>query len=88
LNTDPLFKGAKGNQYNLNDLSPVFEVVEATGGLYIGARRNAEDDQYYWRITPWVMPNYTVVPPRGDHPVHGHFWVPINDHACWAWSFD
>jgi hypothetical protein len=34
------------------------------------------------------MPNYTVVPPRGDHPVHGHFWVPINDHACWAWSFD
>jgi phenylpropionate dioxygenase-like ring-hydroxylating dioxygenase large terminal subunit len=88
LNTDPLFKGAKGNQYNLSDLSPVFEVAEATGGLYIGARRNAEDDQYYWRITPWLMPNYTVVPPRGDHPVHGHFWVPINDHACWAWSFD
>lgn len=88
LNTDPLFKGAKGNQYNLSDLSPVFEVAEASGGLYIGARRNAEDDQYYWRITPWLMPNYTVVPPRGDHPVHGHFWVPINDHACWAWSFD
>ena len=88
LSRDPLFKGAKGNQYNLNDLSPVFEVVEADGGLLVGARRNAEDDQYYWRITPWVMPNFTMVPPRGDHPTHGHFWVPINDHSCWTWSFD
>ena len=88
LNRDPLFKGAKGNQYNLNDLSPVFEVVQADGGLLVGARRNAEDDQYYWRITPWVMPSFTLVPPRGDHPVHGHFWVPIDDHRCWAWSFD
>ena len=88
LSRDPLFKGAKGNQYNLNDLSPVFEVVEADGGLLVGARRNAEDDQYYWRITPWVMPGFTMVPPRGDHPVHGHFWVPINDHSCWTWSFD
>ena len=29
-----------------------------------------------------------MVPPRGDHPVHGHFWVPIDDHRCWAWSYD
>jgi phenylpropionate dioxygenase-like ring-hydroxylating dioxygenase large terminal subunit len=88
LNTDPLFKGAAGNKYNMGDLAPVFEVVEADGGLYVGARRNAEDDQFYWRITPWIMPCFTMVPPRGDHPMHGHFWVPINDHNCWAWSFD
>ena len=88
LNTDPLFKGSKGNQYNLGDKKPVFEVVESEGGLYIGARRNAEDGSYYWRITPWVMPCFTMVPPRGDHPMHGHFWIPIDDENCWAWSFD
>ena len=88
LNSDPLFKGAKGNQYNLSDARPVFEVVESPGGLYIGARRNAEDGNYYWRITPWVMPSFTMIPPRGDHPVHGHFWIPIDDENCWAWSFD
>ncbi len=88
LNTDPLFKGAKGNQYNLSDKKPVFEVVESEGGLYIGARRNAEAGHYYWRITPWVMPCFTMVPPRGDHPIHGHFWVPIDDEHNWAWSFD
>jgi phthalate 4,5-dioxygenase oxygenase subunit len=88
VNSDPLFKGAGGNKYNFGDLAPVFEVVEAPGGLFIGARRKAEDDQYYWRITPWVMPCFTGVPPRGDHPMHGHFWVPIDDETCWAWSYD
>jgi len=88
LESDPLFKGAKGNKYNLGDTRPVFEVVEQPGGLYIGARRNAEDGKYYWRITPWVMPCFTMVPPRGDHPVHGHFWIPIDDENCWAYSFD
>jgi phenylpropionate dioxygenase-like ring-hydroxylating dioxygenase large terminal subunit len=88
LSSDPLFKGAdRANNYNLNDSKPVFEVVEHPGGLYVGARRNAENDQYYWRVTPWVMPSFTMVPPRGDHPLHGHFWVPIDDENCWAWSY-
>jgi phthalate 4,5-dioxygenase oxygenase subunit len=88
LKNDPLFKGSKGNQYNLNDMKPYFEVVDSDGGLYVGVRRNAEEGHYYWRITPWVMPAFTMVPPRGDHPVHGHFWVPIDDENCWVFTFD
>jgi len=88
LNSDPLFKGAAGNKYNLSDSKPVFEVVESPGGLYIGARRNAEAGNYYWRITQWVMPSFTMIPPRGGHSVHGHFWIPVDDHNCWAWSYD
>jgi phenylpropionate dioxygenase-like ring-hydroxylating dioxygenase large terminal subunit len=87
LSRDPLIKGAKGNRYNESDKKPIFQVEKSSGGLYIGVRRNTETDQYYWRITPWLMPNFTMVPPRGDHPIHGHFWVPINDHECWAWSY-
>ncbi|MGK0298889.1 MAG: phthalate 4,5-dioxygenase oxygenase subunit [Gammaproteobacteria bacterium] len=88
LEHDPLFKGTAGNKYNVSDLKPVFEVVDNPGGLLIGARRNAEDNQYYWRITPWLMPSFTMVPPRGNYPVHGHFWIPIDDTHCYAWSFD
>src|SRR5690348_12761668 len=88
LDTDPLFRGSRGNAYNRGDLKPSFEVAENEGGLLIGARRNAEDGHYYWRITPWVVPNFTMVPPRGDHPVHGHFWVPIDDENCWVFTFD
>ena len=79
LEHDPLFKGAAGNKYNLQDYQVKFEVVESKGGLHIGARRNAENGNYYWRITQWVMPCFTVIPPRGDHPIHGHFWIPIDD---------
>lgn len=88
LEHDPLFKGAKGNQYNLQDFRVKFEVVESEGGLLIGARRNAENGNYYWRITQWVMPCFTAIPPRGDHPIHGHFWIPIDDETCWSWSYD
>lgn len=88
LERDPLFKGAKGNKYNLQDFQVKFEVVESEGGLLIGARRNAEEGHYYWRITQWVMPCFTAIPPRGDHSIHGHFWVPIDDENCWAWSYD
>ena len=88
LNSDPLFKGARGNEYNLSDARPVFEVVESPGGLYIGARRNAEGGRYYWRITQWVMPSFTMIAPRGAHSIHGHFWIPIDDGHCWAWSYD
>jgi hypothetical protein len=87
LRTDPLMVGSRGNQYNMGDAMPVFEVVDQPAGLFIGARRNA-DDGYYWRITPWCMPSFTMIPPRGNHPVHGHFWIPIDDENCWAWSFD
>src|SRR5579863_33056 len=86
--SDPLFRGARGNEYNMGDMKPVFEVVESDGGLYIGARRNAENDQYYWRITQYVLPSFTMIPPRGGHTVHGHFWIPIDDENCWAWSYD
>ncbi|MDB5793626.1 MAG: Rieske (2Fe-2S) protein [Noviherbaspirillum sp.] len=88
LVNDPLFQGAKGAQYTLTDLEAKFEAVESEGGLLIGARRKAEGGNYYWRVMHWVMPCFTTVAPRAAHPVHGHFWVPIDDEHCWTWSFD
>ncbi|MEA3156015.1 MAG: phthalate 4,5-dioxygenase, partial [Betaproteobacteria bacterium] len=88
LKRDPLFVGSKGNEYNEGDKMPHFDVVDFEGGLLIGARRNAEEDKYYWRITPWIMPWYTIIPPRAGHPLGAHAWVPIDDQNCWAWSIN
>jgi phthalate 4,5-dioxygenase len=88
LKRDPLFAGSKGNEYNLKDTMPEFDVVEFPGGLLIGARRNAEGDRYYWRITPWIMPAHTIIPPRAGHPLGAHVWVPIDDESCSAWSIN
>jgi phthalate 4,5-dioxygenase oxygenase subunit len=88
LKTDPLFVGSKGNLYNEHDRMPEFDVVDFPGGLLIGARRNAEGARYYWRITPWILPLHTIIPPRAGHPLGAHVWVPIDDEHCWAWSIN
>ena len=51
-------------------------------------RRNGEPDSYYWRVTQWLFPWFTLIPPFGDHALGGHVWVPIDDHHCWAWSIN
>ena len=85
MHTDVLHKGTKGSQFQ-KDTRPQFEVVDSPGGLLIGARRNADAGEYYWRMTQWIMPWYTMIPPYGDHALHGHAWVPIDDENCWTWS--
>jgi phthalate 4,5-dioxygenase oxygenase subunit len=44
------------------DKHPVFEVRETEWGLAISARRDAGPNQYYWRITPMMLPSYTIIP--------------------------
>jgi phthalate 4,5-dioxygenase oxygenase subunit len=86
LHRDPLHRNTKGAQYQ-TDRKPKFEVIESPGGLFIAARRNAEPGHYYWRITQWIMPWYTMIPPYGDNALNAHAWVPIDDDNCFTWTF-
>jgi phthalate 4,5-dioxygenase oxygenase subunit len=89
MDNDPMHAGTEGLTYLKADTRPKFEVIESDGGLLIGARRNVDDEQYYWRITQWIMPWYTIIPPFGTHnPLGAHAWVPIDDETCWAWSIN
>ena len=86
---DPMHRGTPGLEYLKADTRPKFEVAESDGGLLIGARRNVDEEHYYWRVTQWIMPWYTIIPPFGRHnPLGAHAWVPIDDHHCWAWSIN
>jgi len=86
LKTDPLHRATRGAQYQA-DKAPKFEIVESEGGLLIGARRNAEAGHYYWRVTQWIMPWYTMIPPYGDNALNGHAWTPIDDENSFVWTF-
>jgi hypothetical protein len=63
-----------------------FEVVETKGGMIVGVRRPAGPGHLYWRITQWIMPFHTMIPPYGDNALNGHAWVPIDDESCMTWS--
>jgi len=85
LKSDPLHRGSKGATYTGN-VEGRFEVVETEAGMIIGVRRPAEPGHVYWRITQWVMPFFTMIPPYGDNALNGHAWVPIDDASCMTWS--
>jgi nitrite reductase/ring-hydroxylating ferredoxin subunit len=77
----------RGLIYKTRDTHPRFEVVDTEYGVLVGARRDAEADSYYWRITQFLMPFYQMIPPYGDSPkISGHAWVPIDDDNVMTWS--
>ncbi len=70
------------------ELAPHMEVAPSPAGLIMGARRPAGPDAEYWRVTQWMMPCFTMIPPfPGDTPYLGHAWVPIDEAASWVYVF-
>jgi phenylpropionate dioxygenase-like ring-hydroxylating dioxygenase large terminal subunit len=86
VDEDPMHQGTKALEYIKADGNVIFEIEKQPFGLTLFGRRNGEPESYYWRITQWLFPWYTLIPPFGDHSLAGHVWVPIDDHTCWAWS--
>jgi nitrite reductase/ring-hydroxylating ferredoxin subunit len=88
LEQDPMHRHAEANKYIKADRNAVFDLNVAPHGLTIFGRRNAEADSHYWRVTQWIFPWFTLIPPFGPHALGGHIWVPIDDETCWAWSIN
>jgi hypothetical protein len=81
---DPVRPGATFNQ---RDRSPQYTVVEKDYGLMVGARRNAGDDAYYWRISQWLMPIYDMIGhDPGAMAMSAHAVVPMDDEQVWFWA--
>lgn len=88
VDEDPMHQGTKANEYIKADGNVIFQIEKSDFGLTLYGRRNGEPDSYYWRITQWLFPWFTLIPPFGDHALGGHVWVPIDDEHCWAWSIN
>ncbi len=88
LERDALHMNAACVKYIKDDPNVVFTVQETPSGMTIFGRRNGEADSWYWRITQWIFPWFTLVPPTGPHPLAAHIWVPIDDENCWSWNIN
>lgn len=85
LGRDPLHKGTAGSKFALSTKTE-FDVLDSAGGLLIGAKRPADEGMNYWRVSQWIMPWYTLIPPYKGNALNGHAWVPMNDENCMAWT--
>jgi hypothetical protein len=88
VDTDPMHRGTKSLDYIKADGNVIFTIEKQDFGLTLFGRRNGDPDSYYWRITQWLFPWFTLIPPFGGHPLAGHVWVPVDDENCWAWSIN
>lgn len=70
------------------DPMPKFEINEFPAGLTIGGARQADDNDLYWRIAQFLMPNHALVPSAfpGEN-YHGQTWVPVTDTSCWIYNY-
>jgi phenylpropionate dioxygenase-like ring-hydroxylating dioxygenase large terminal subunit len=83
--TDPFHKNTGGSRM-VKAVKTTFDILDSSGGMIIGARRDAEPGKYYWRITQFIMPWYTLIPPYANNALNGHAWVPMDDETCVAWT--
>jgi len=62
------------------DTHPVFEVVDTDYGVCIAARRDSSEENWYIRVTQFLLPNHTMTGPYGENPMRTwRGWVPIDD---------
>src|SRR5688572_373546 len=58
--------------YLAQDTAPKFFVRPTDYGMLIGARRKASEEEFYWRITQFLTPFYTMIAPRSpEGPIAG-----------------
>jgi phthalate 4,5-dioxygenase oxygenase subunit len=74
---DSPFRG-RFNDAIIADGAPQLTVKPTDYGFCYGARRSTDDGQYYWRVTQWLLPTYSLIPSK-DFPRGGRCWIPIDD---------
>jgi phthalate 4,5-dioxygenase len=67
------------------DGSPRLTLLETPYGFTYGARRSVGDGNYYWRVTRWMYPFYSLI--AGDPGTGGRCWVPIDDEHTWTFAY-
>jgi nitrite reductase/ring-hydroxylating ferredoxin subunit len=71
------FRG-RFNDAIIRDGAPKLTIKPADYGFCYGARRAVASDEYYWRVTHWLLPTFSLIPAQG-FPRGGRCWIPIDD---------
>ncbi len=76
-----IFVNEKLRTFSFKDKSPRFFTKDTDYGILIGARREASAEEYYWRITQWLMPTYSIIPKEPGGTMQCNARIPIDNHT-------
>lgn len=65
---------------------PTVTVRETAYGMVYGARRRTETDAYFWRITQWLVPMFSLIANQ-SYPRGGRAWVPVDDEHVTTFAY-
>jgi hypothetical protein len=70
----------------MTDTAPMMKTQETKCGFVYGARRNMPDGRYYWRVTQWMAPMFSMIP-NDTYPRTGRAWVPIDNDNVMVFTY-
>jgi phenylpropionate dioxygenase-like ring-hydroxylating dioxygenase large terminal subunit len=75
---------APGDLFRQAELHPRLTAMDTEYGMVYGGRRRLPDGNYYWRVTQWLLPSFSLIPGRGRRG--GTAWIPVDDEHCTRYS--
>lgn len=74
-----------GNLFRVADKHPRLTAMDTDYGVVYGGRRLMPDgNSFYWRVTQWLLPSFSLIPGRGQRG--GTAWIPVDDEHCVRYS--
>jgi phthalate 4,5-dioxygenase len=71
-------------KYFQEDTAPAWKVLPGEAGFMACNGRRVDGDKRYWRLNQFLLPFYTMIPPRPGDAQLVRMWVPMTDERCWV----
>ena len=71
-------------RYFTSDTAPIWKILPTEAGFRACNGRRVAGDQRYWRLNQFLLPFYTMIPPRPADAQLVRMWVPMTDERCWV----
>jgi phenylpropionate dioxygenase-like ring-hydroxylating dioxygenase large terminal subunit len=76
---------AEASTYWATDKAPKLTVRNTDYGYFYGSRRRYENEQFYWRVTQWLLPTFAIIP-MPKWPISCRAYVPIDDETTYVFN--
>jgi phenylpropionate dioxygenase-like ring-hydroxylating dioxygenase large terminal subunit len=71
-------------RYFKDDTAPAWKILPTDSGFMACNGRRVDGDKRYWRLNQFLLPFYTMIPPRPSEAQLVRMWVPMTDERCWV----
>lgn len=71
-------------RYFKDDTAPSWKILPTEAGFVACNGRRVDKDKRYWRLNQFLLPFYTMIPPRPSEAQLVRMWIPMTDERCWV----